>query len=72
LLRQLDDVLGEVERRLMLQAMERVGGVRTQAAKLLGVSLRSLRYRFQKHALGDAGDDGESEPPPSDGVDTPR
>jgi two-component system response regulator PilR (NtrC family) len=64
----LDEVLGEVERRLVLQAMERAGGVRTQAAKLLGVSLRSLRYRFQKHALGDAGDDGESEPPSSDDV----
>jgi two-component system response regulator PilR (NtrC family) len=69
----LDEVLGEVERRLMLQAMERSGGVRTQAAKLLGVSLRSLRYRFQKHALGDANDssdDGsDSDAPPSDGVD---
>jgi hypothetical protein len=30
--------------------------VRTQAAKLLGVTLRSLHYRLQKHALGDAGD----------------
>jgi two-component system response regulator PilR (NtrC family) len=68
----LDDVLGEVERRLVLQAMERAGGVRTQAAKLLGVTLRSLRYRFQKHALGDGGEDVESEPPPSDTVDTPR
>ena len=53
----LDDVLGEVERRLLLQALERSGGVRTQAAKLLGVTLRSLRYRLQKHALGDPGDD---------------
>jgi two-component system response regulator PilR (NtrC family) len=60
----LDDVLGEVERRLLLQALERTGGVRTQAAKLLGVTLRSLRYRLQKHALGD--DDGESEPPSGD------
>jgi len=47
----LDDVMGEVERRLILQALERSGGVRTQAAKLLGVTLRSLRYRLQKHAL---------------------
>ena len=37
-------------------ALERSGGVRTQAAKLLKVTLRSLRYRLQKHALGDAGD----------------
>ncbi len=53
----LDDVLGELERRLLLEALERGGGVRTQAAKLLGVSLRSLRYRLAKHALGDTGDD---------------
>lgn len=62
----LDDVLGEVERRLLLQALERSGGVRTQAAKLLGVSLRSLRYRFQKHSLADGGDDGDAEVPSSD------
>jgi two-component system response regulator PilR (NtrC family) len=55
----IDAVLGEVERRLLLQALERSGGVRTQAAKLLGVTLRSLRYRLQKHALSDAGDDAE-------------
>ncbi|WP_437683717.1 sigma-54-dependent transcriptional regulator [Sorangium sp. So ce131] len=47
----LDEVLGEVERRLILQALERTGGVRKAAAKLLGVSFRSLRYRLAKHAL---------------------
>jgi two-component system response regulator PilR (NtrC family) len=51
----LDEVLGEMERRIVLQALERTGGVRTNAAKLLGVTLRSLRYRLQKHAL-DVGD----------------
>jgi two-component system, NtrC family, response regulator PilR len=68
----LDDVLGEVERRLMLQALERAGGVRTQAAKLLGVTLRSLRYRLQKHALGEAGDDLEVDLPSSENVETSR
>jgi hypothetical protein len=38
--------------------------VRTQAAKLLGVTLRSLRYRLQKHGLG-AEEDGDA-PPSSD------
>jgi two-component system response regulator PilR (NtrC family) len=57
----LDDVLGEVERRLLLQALDRTGGVRTQAAKLLGVTLRSLRYRLEKHALGDPSDEAESD-----------
>jgi two-component system, NtrC family, response regulator PilR len=55
----LDEVLGEVERRLLLQALERSGGVRTQAAKLLGVTFRSLRYRLQKHALGDGSEPGD-------------
>ncbi len=59
----LDDVLGEVERRLILQALERTGGVRTQASKLLNVTLRSLRYRLQKHGLYDADtDSGDTEP----------
>jgi two-component system response regulator PilR (NtrC family) len=57
----LDEVLGEVERRLLLQALDRSGGVRTQAAKLLGVTLRSLRYRLQKHALGDAAGDDDTD-----------
>ncbi len=67
----LDDVMGEVERRLVLQALERTGGVRTQAAKLLGVTLRSLRYRLQKHAIGDESDD-EGEPSSESRIETPR
>lgn len=53
----LDNVLGEVERRLVLQALERAGGVRTAAAKSLGVTLRSLRYRMQKHSMQDDDDE---------------
>jgi two-component system response regulator PilR (NtrC family) len=48
----LDAVLHEVERRLLLAALERTGGVRKAAARLLGVSFRSVRYRLDKHALG--------------------
>jgi two-component system response regulator PilR (NtrC family) len=59
----LDQVVSELERRLIVQALERTGGVRTNAAKLLGVSLRSLRYRMQK--LGLAGEDGDEELPDS-------
>ncbi|HVU05370.1 MAG TPA: sigma-54 dependent transcriptional regulator [Polyangiaceae bacterium] len=51
----LDDVLSEVERRLIVSALERAGGIRTAAAKILGISFRSLRYRLEKHGL-DAGD----------------
>ncbi len=59
---ELDAVLHEAERRLVIAALERTGGVRTQAAKMLGVTFRSLRYRLAKHGLG-ASDD---ESPPSD------
>ena len=60
---ELDGVLGEIERRLILQALERSGGVRTVAAKSLGLTLRSLRYRLQKHAMQD--DDDEPVSPES-------
>ena len=71
----LDVVLGEVERRLLLQALERSGGVRTAAAKTLGVTLRSLRYRMQKLKMqsGDEDDAIPSEPPgPPDSGDKKR
>ncbi|MBK8253342.1 MAG: sigma-54-dependent Fis family transcriptional regulator [Polyangiaceae bacterium] len=57
----LDDVLSEVERRLLLQALERTGGVRTAAAKLLGVTFRSLRYRLAKQGLGSDEPDADDE-----------
>jgi two-component system response regulator PilR (NtrC family) len=64
----LDEVLGEAERRLLVSALERTGGIRTAAAKLLGITFRSLRYRLAKHGLdvGDvagAGDEGEESGP---------
>ncbi|MBX3262544.1 MAG: sigma-54-dependent Fis family transcriptional regulator [Labilithrix sp.] len=57
----IDTVLGEVERRLILQALERSDGVRTNAAKLLGVTLRSLRYRMQKLTMQNDDDEPVSE-----------
>jgi len=57
----LDEVLGEVERRLILQALARTGGVRKAAAKMLGVTFRSLRYRLAKHALAPDGPDVDDE-----------
>jgi two-component system, NtrC family, response regulator PilR len=56
----LDSVLGEVERRLIVQALERTGGGRKAAAKLLGITFRSLRYRLDKHAI-DTGGEEESD-----------
>ena len=57
----LDDVLNEAERRLLLAALERSGGVRKRAAELLGVTFRSLRYRLKKLGLGDDDEDSDEE-----------
>ncbi len=44
----LDDVLAEGERRLILDALQKASGVQARAAKLLGISERSLWYRVKK------------------------
>jgi two-component system response regulator PilR (NtrC family) len=47
----LDQVLYDYERVLVERALDQAGGVRTRAARLLGVSFRSLRYRLAKLGL---------------------
>ena len=47
----LDGHLQEIERRILLQALEQTGGVRKKAAKLLGMTFRSFRYRLAKYDL---------------------
>ncbi|MCC6647651.1 MAG: sigma-54-dependent Fis family transcriptional regulator [Polyangiaceae bacterium] len=66
---ELDAVLAEVERRLLVQALERTGGVRTRAAKLLNVTFRSLRYRLAKYGMdpADASDDPFDDEPSTRG-----
>jgi two-component system NtrC family response regulator len=49
--------LEQVERDLILQALRKTGGNRTQAARLLGVTRRVLGYRMEKHGIG-----GEEDP----------
>jgi two-component system NtrC family response regulator len=51
--------LEEVERDLIRQALERTGGSVAPAARLLGVSYKTLQYRVRKHGLGDATDPEE-------------
>lgn len=45
--------LEDVEKSLVQQALERVDGNKSQAAKLLGLSRATLRYRIEKFALED-------------------
>jgi two-component system response regulator PilR (NtrC family) len=47
----LDDFLRSAERDLVQRALSRAGGDRGEAARLLGVSPRSLRYLIAKHRV---------------------
>jgi two-component system response regulator PilR (NtrC family) len=47
----LDTEMDRVEKIHLLKALEKTGGNRTEAAKLLNISLRSIRYRLQKHGI---------------------
>jgi two-component system response regulator PilR (NtrC family) len=53
----LESLLGDYERSLLREALERAGGVKKRAAALLGVSFRSFRYRLEKLGLEDPGDE---------------
>ncbi len=44
-------VLDDVEKKLIAEAMERASGNQSKAARLLGVSRDTLRYRLKKHGM---------------------
>ncbi|MCO5167263.1 MAG: sigma-54 dependent transcriptional regulator [Planctomycetes bacterium] len=44
--------LDQWERELIRKALERTGGNVTQAARLLGLTRRTLQYRIEKHRIG--------------------
>lgn len=45
---QIQDYLDEIERKILEQALAQTRYNRTQAAKLLGISFRSMRYRMER------------------------
>jgi two-component system response regulator PilR (NtrC family) len=60
----LERVVEDFERGIIIKALERTGGNRTEAARLLGVTFRSLRYRLSKLGItgADSGPDGGEVP----------
>ena len=42
----------ELERQLLVQALERAGGNQTRAAELLGMNRDQVRYRIEKFGIG--------------------
>ncbi|HKL25181.1 MAG TPA: sigma-54 dependent transcriptional regulator, partial [Desulfuromonadales bacterium] len=53
----LDAYLGEIEKEILLKALAKTDGVRKNAAALLGITFRSIRYRLAKFDMGE--EDGE-------------
>ena len=49
----LDRLMDAFEKDLLLKALDKTRGSRTKAAKLLGISCRSIRYRLKKHKIGE-------------------
>ena len=49
----LDDVMEDVERKMIENAMKKTEGNKTEAARILGITLRSLRYRLSKLGFQD-------------------
>ncbi|MBI5905575.1 MAG: sigma-54-dependent Fis family transcriptional regulator [Deltaproteobacteria bacterium] len=47
----LDTEMDKLEKIYLEKALEKTVGNRTEAAKLLNISLRSIRYRIQKHGI---------------------
>ena len=48
----LDALMTQIEKDLLVRALEKSRWVKTNAAKLLRVNFRSLRYRLAKHGIG--------------------
>jgi two-component system response regulator AtoC len=44
-------VLEDVERKLIQEALDRASGNQSRAARLLGISRDTLRYRLKKHGM---------------------
>ena len=52
---KLDDLLKDMERQYLEEALAKAGGVKKRAAEMLGINFRSFRYRLQKFGIGDEG-----------------
>jgi two-component system response regulator PilR (NtrC family) len=47
----LDKVIGDLEKTLLLKALERTNWIKRDAANLLRLNMRSFRYRLDKHSI---------------------
>ncbi|MBN1115037.1 MAG: sigma-54-dependent Fis family transcriptional regulator [Oligoflexia bacterium] len=48
---ELEKIIDDIEKDLLNKALNKTGGVKKRAAKLLGISFRSMRYRLEKYGM---------------------
>jgi two-component system, NtrC family, response regulator PilR len=53
----LEKIIGQIEKEILIKAIHRANGVKKKAAKLLGITFRSMRYRVEKYGLSGPGDE---------------
>ncbi len=47
----LEQLIVDIEKTYLLQALDKTNGIKTDAAKMLGLSFRSFRHRLQKYGI---------------------
>ena len=52
----LEKVVGDLERTLLLKALDKTKGIKKKAAELLHINFRSMRYRLEKYGLNHGAD----------------
>jgi two-component system response regulator PilR (NtrC family) len=52
----LEKVVEELERSLLVKALDRTKGIKKKAADLLRINFRSMRYRLEKYGLNQEAD----------------
>ena len=57
----LEKIMDNLEKDLLSQALQKTDGSKTSAAQLLGLNLRSFRYRLKKYGMGDFIEEEEEE-----------
>ncbi|MFN7262743.1 MAG: sigma-54-dependent transcriptional regulator [Pseudobdellovibrionaceae bacterium] len=57
----LDKILGQIEKELIVKAIHAAHGVKKRAAKILKITFRSMRYRVEKYNLGTMNEDEDDE-----------
>lgn len=68
---ELEKLVAEFERTLLIKALQQTGGVKKKAARLLAISFRSMRYRVDKYGLANLSiDDDEDDVASDDNVAT--